>query len=243
MSVNFFNSSGTDLDSLFYTNNGNAGAIGFKTASGQDLGNRYTNASNLGYAIGYKNSAGTDIGFLRGKAVPPTISSHWANIVRTYINRNTHTDNTSGGDNDNYTDTDHQREVSVYLTCGLNGGGNGSSVHQVDICALAGSRTINCLLCVWDNRDLTQGNSGTWSGYTNRVSDTITANSEGGHIRVTSNNCNLQPRRNFSVHVRGSWTDRAQGQNTNVPLGIRIFQHFYSNYGDAGWVSNDIWFG
>ena len=56
MSVNYFNSAGTDLDNLFYTNNGNAGAVGFIEASGQDLGNRYTNASTLGYAVGLVNN-------------------------------------------------------------------------------------------------------------------------------------------------------------------------------------------
>lgn len=70
MSVNYYNSAGTDLDNLFYVNNGNAGAIGFVEASGQDLGNRYTNASTLGYSVGYVNGSGTDLGYLRGNLVP-----------------------------------------------------------------------------------------------------------------------------------------------------------------------------
>jgi len=74
MTCNYKNSAGTDLDSLFYTNNGNAGAIGFTVSNGQDLGNRYTNASKLNQTIGYKNSAGTDIGYLRGNIAAPTIS-------------------------------------------------------------------------------------------------------------------------------------------------------------------------
>lgn len=72
MASGFLDSAGTDLDSLFYTDNGNAGAIGFLTSGGQDLGNRYSAAATLGYNVGYKNSAGTDIGYLRGNLVAPT---------------------------------------------------------------------------------------------------------------------------------------------------------------------------
>lgn len=72
MASGFLDSAGTDLDSVFYTDNGNAGAIGFVTSGGQDLGNRYTKAATLGYNVGYKNSAGTDIGYLRGNLIAPT---------------------------------------------------------------------------------------------------------------------------------------------------------------------------
>ena len=68
MTVGFCNAAGTDLDSLFYTDNSNAGAVGFLEPAGQDLGNRYTTASTLGYAVGLVNSAGTDLGYLRGSA-------------------------------------------------------------------------------------------------------------------------------------------------------------------------------
>ena len=56
MTCGFLNSAGTDLDSLFYTNNGNAGAIGFQCSNGQDLGNRFTNVNTLGYAVGSKSN-------------------------------------------------------------------------------------------------------------------------------------------------------------------------------------------
>lgn len=69
MASNYRNSAGTDLDNLFYVNNSNLGAIGFKTSDGVDLGNRYANGEVLSYNVGYKNSAGTDIGYLRGKLV------------------------------------------------------------------------------------------------------------------------------------------------------------------------------
>lgn len=244
MSVNFFNSAGTDLDNLFYVNNPNAGGIGFINASGQDLGNRYTNASTLGYAVGFRNSAGTDLGYLRGNGVPAAITGHGASIVTTYGNINSKTDNTSGGDNDYYIDTYHRRNVGVYLNCWLTGAGNGTTVHQVDICALAGSHALdNIRLAVWDNQALGSGNWDIWKNYTNYTHGAVSANSEGTHIRVTSNNCNLRPGRKFTIHLTGSWTDKARGQNTNVPLGVRIFQHFYNNFGDPGWVSKDIWFG
>lgn len=75
MTVNFKNSAGTDLDSLFYTDNSNGGVIGFLTSGGVDLGNKYTNKSTLGYNVGYKNSAGTDLGYLRGNATPPALNT------------------------------------------------------------------------------------------------------------------------------------------------------------------------
>lgn len=70
MASSFLNSAGTDLDSLFYVSNSNAGALGFLVSGGQDLGNRYISGS-LGYNVGYKNSAGTDLGYLRGNLVAP----------------------------------------------------------------------------------------------------------------------------------------------------------------------------
>ena len=75
MTCGYQNSAGTDLDNLFYINNGNAGALGFLVSNGQDLGNRYSNLSTLGYSVGYKNSAGTDLGYLRGSiSSPATVS-------------------------------------------------------------------------------------------------------------------------------------------------------------------------
>lgn len=74
MASNYRTSAGTDLDSVFYINNSNAGAIGFKVAEGQDLGNRYVSGS-LGYNVGLKNSAGTDLGYLRGGMIAPTGSA------------------------------------------------------------------------------------------------------------------------------------------------------------------------
>lgn len=75
MTVNYYNSAGTDLDSLFLVTNGNDGGVGFFNASGQDLGNRYAGGSSLGYGVGLLNSAGTDLGYLRGKGTAPSISA------------------------------------------------------------------------------------------------------------------------------------------------------------------------
>lgn len=86
MTANYRNSEGTDLDNLFYVNNSNAGAIGFKVSGGQDLGNRYASGS-LGYAVGYKNSAGTDLGYLRGSVVAPTANVN-ISFSGSYVDRN-----------------------------------------------------------------------------------------------------------------------------------------------------------
>ena len=75
MACGYLNSAGTDLDSLFFVDNSNAGAIGFTTSVSQDLGNRFNAQVTLGTNIGYKNSAGTDIGYLRGKLVAPAGSA------------------------------------------------------------------------------------------------------------------------------------------------------------------------
>ena len=71
MASGYKNSAGTDLDSIFYTSNGNAGALGFLNSSSKDLGNLYTSKNTYGTTVGYKNSAGTDIGNLRGVLVAP----------------------------------------------------------------------------------------------------------------------------------------------------------------------------
>lgn len=75
MASNYKNSAGTDLDDLFYVQNGNHGAVGFLISDGTDLGNRYTGETVLGNSVGYLNSAGTDLGYLRGSNVAPTIGS------------------------------------------------------------------------------------------------------------------------------------------------------------------------
>jgi hypothetical protein len=88
MASGFKNSAGTDLDSLFLTNNSNAGAIGFKVSGGQDLGNRYSNATpKLGQTTGYKNSAGTDLGNLRSNKKPTSSGSVTVKVTKDYIER------------------------------------------------------------------------------------------------------------------------------------------------------------
>jgi hypothetical protein len=87
MTCNYRNSAGTDLDSLFYVENANPGALGFKTSDGTDLGNRFTSGATLGYSVGYQNSAGTDIGYLRGNVFVPTLSN--VKLTNTYATKTT----------------------------------------------------------------------------------------------------------------------------------------------------------
>ncbi len=54
MTCGYQNSAGTDLDSLFYISNGNAGPVGFQSSNGQDLGNRYSNLVLLGIPLAIK---------------------------------------------------------------------------------------------------------------------------------------------------------------------------------------------
>lgn len=88
MASNYKNSAGTDLDNLFYIDNGNSGALGFRIPDGTDLGNRYTSMSTLGYSLGFLNSAGTDIGYLRGKLLPPASASNSVSLTRPRYDRN-----------------------------------------------------------------------------------------------------------------------------------------------------------
>lgn len=123
MTCGYQNSAGTDLDNLFYINNGNAGALGFQVSNGQDLGNRYTNGSTLGYSVGYQNSAGTDLGYLRGNLTKPTVSSN--SLKNTVSKTYTYTDclsciydeDTPKGGSGCHSSC---RSVSGYLTLTLN---------------------------------------------------------------------------------------------------------------------------
>lgn len=239
MSVNYFNSAGTDLDNLFYTNNGNAGAVGFIEASGQDLGNRYTNASTLGYAVGLVNSAGTDLGYLRGSAVPPGVNYYWATSGQVYVNDLYYIDNLTQDDNQNYIDTDHIRRVSAYINAGINGRGTGDLTYQLCVAAISGAKALTVSFALWDND--TAKHEDFKSPTAIASSFTLNANSESTWLTSFTGSCNTTPSRNFSIQMYGSYSDRVQ-ESTSVPLGIRIYQRIYSSIGDSGWVHTDIWF-
>ena len=239
MSVNFFNSAGTDLDNLFYTNNGNAGAVGFLEPAGQDLGNRYTTASTLGYAVGLVNSAGTDLGYLRGSAVPPGVNSYWANIGQLYVNNNYRVDNLTQDDSQNYIDTRHFRRLSAYINAGITGRGTGGLTYQLCAAAISGAKALTVSFALWDNdmakHEDFKSPTVIASGFT------LNANSESTWLTSFTGGCDTTPSRNFSIQMYGFYSDRVQ-ESTSVPLGIRIYQRIYSSIGDSGWVHTDIWF-
>lgn len=239
MTSGYFNSAGTDLDNLFYTNNGNAGAVGFVEASGQDLGNRYTTASTLGYAVGLVNSAGTDLGYLRGSAVPPGVNSYWANIGQLYVNNNYRIDNLTQDDNQNYIDTNHFRRVSAYINAGITGRGTGDLTYQLCAAAISGAKALTVSFALWDNDTAKHENfkspTAIYSSFT------LNANSESTWLTSFTGSCNTTPSRSFSIQMTGSYSDSVR-ESTSVPLGIRIYQRIYSSVGDSGWVHTDIWF-
>lgn len=239
MSVNYFNSAGTDLDNLFYTNNGNAGDVGFIEASGQDLGNRYTNASTLGYNVGFVNSAGTDLGYLRGSAVPPGVNSYWANIGKLYVNKNSHYD--AFDEDDGYINTTHSRDVSAYINAGITGGrGTGGDLtYQLCAAAISGAKALTVSFALWDN-DTAKHEDFIRPTVIAR-GFTLNANSESTWLTSFTGSCNTTPSRNFSIQMTGSYSDRVR-ESTSVPLGIRVYQRIYSSIGDSGWVHTDIWF-
>lgn len=240
MTVGFCNAAGTDLDSLFYTDNSNAGAVGFLEPAGQDLGNRYTTASTLGYAVGLVNSAGTDLGYLRGGAVPPGINSYWANIGQLYVNVNYYNNNLTR-DNQYYLNTDHVREVSAYINAGINGRGAGDLTYQLCAAAISGAKALTVSLALWDNDTAKHENFKIPSPTAMAKRETLNANSESTWLTSVTGSCNTTPSRNFSIQMYSFYTDQVQ-ETTSFPLGIRIYQRIYSSIGDSGWVHTDIWF-
>lgn len=239
MTVGFCNAAGTDLDSLFYTDNSNAGAVGFLEPAGQDLGNRYTTASTLGYAVGLVNSAGTDLGYLRGSGVPPGVNSYWANIGQLYVNYNSHYENFSEDDDEEYIDTEHHREVSAYIKAGITGRGTGGLTYQLCAAAISGAKALTVSFALWDN-DTAKHEDFIRPTVIAR-GFTLNANSESTWLTSFTGSCNTTPSRNFSIQMTGSYSDRVR-ESTSVPLGIRIYQRIYSSVGDSGWVHTDIWF-
>lgn len=240
MTVGFCNAAGTDLDSLFYTDNSNAGAVGFLEPAGQDLGNRYTTASTLGYAVGLVDSAGTDLGYLRGSAVPPGVNSYWANIGRLYVNVNYHINNNTDDSNQYYLNTDHVRKVSAYINAGITGRGTGDLTYQLCAAAISGAKALTVSFALWDND--TAKHEDFKSPTVIASGFTLNANSESTWLTSVTGSCNTTPSRNFSIRMYGYYTDHEKSENTSVPLGIRIYQRIYSSIGDSGWVHTDIWF-
>lgn len=239
MTVGFCNAAGTDLDSLFYTDNSNAGAVGFLEPAGQDLGNRYTTASTLGYAVGLVNSAGTDLGYLRGSAVPPGVNSYWANVGQLYVNNNYHIDYLTQDTNQNYSYTDHFRRVSAYINAGITGRGTGDLTYQLCAAAISGAKALTVSFALWDND--TAKHEDFKSPTVIASGFTLNANSESTWLTSVTGSCNTTPSRNFSIQMYGFYSDRVR-ESTSVPLGIRIYQRIYSSIGDSGWVHTDIWF-
>lgn len=238
MTVGFCNAAGTDLDSLFYTDNSNAGAVGFLEPAGRDLGNRYTTASTLGYAVGLVNSAGTDLGYLRGSAVPPGINSYWANIGQLYVNNNYHIDKLTQDDNQNYIYTNHFRRVSAYINAGITGRGTGGLTYQLCAAAISGAKALTVTFALWDN--VMAKHEDFKSPTAIASSFTLNANSESTWLTSVVVGCDTTPSRNFSIQMTGSYSDSVR-ESTSVPLGIRIYQRIYSSIGDSGWVHTDIW--
>jgi hypothetical protein len=239
MSVNFFNSAGTDLDNLFYTNNGNAGAVGFIEASGQDLGNRYTTVSTLGYAVGLVNSAGTDLGYLRGNYAAASMQDRYDNLT-TYYN----------GEIDN--GSWYIREAYGFFNVGCTAYGTGCS-WALAIQALNGNTgrysmgTIEYL----DNStaDLRSTSSrtqtGAWlrSSYSThgatRLGEKLPPNSATNSLTIYSGVCDAHPSRVFAIELSAQYDD---AHVPGVSAGLRVLQRVWNDAADTGWQARDFWF-
>lgn len=230
MTCGFLNSAGTDLDSLFYANNGNAGAIGFQCSNGQDLGNRFTNANTLGYAVGYQNSAGTDIGYLRGAGSPPVFTAYNATLNNLY-NLKTSCSHIIFSHKQRYI------RGYLYVTGSCSGFGNNAPTWQVCIChyhteqndvhnyrlAVQADSTANiqpssCLLDLHDSPlSLATNTESPWQ---------TVKNDAGGASRAMNVAFGL-----YSINSKGDYS---------IGDCIRVYQRFYNSIGSTPWVQNSF---
>lgn len=240
MSVNYFNSAGTDLDNLFYTNNGNAGAVGFIEASGQDLGNRYTNASTLGYNVGFVNSAGTDLGYLRGNYAAASMQDRFDNLT-TYYNKEI------------YIDTYYRRYAYGFLNVGCTAYGTGCSwalaiqvlngdtgkSTQGDIGYLDSSTAD-----LRDTRSRTQtGFWGPWNkfGEMTKLGGMLPPNSATNSLTIYSGVCDAHPSRVFAISLSATYGG-GDDDTAGVSVGLRVLQRVWNDAADTGWQARDFWF-
>lgn len=242
MSVNYFNSAGTDLDNLFYTNNGNAGAVGFIEASGQDLGNRYTNASTLGYNVGFVNSAGTDLGYLRGNYAAASMQDRYDNLT-TYYNEETKTQ-----DDDPW----YRREAYGFLNVGCTAYGTGCS-WALAIQALNGNtgRSSQGDIGYLDSStaNLKNTNSRTQTGFwapwnkeggATKLGGMLSPNSATNSLTIYSGVCDAHPGRVFAIALYARYGDDVH--TAGVSVGLRVLQRVWNDAADTGWQARDFWF-
>lgn len=239
MSVNYFNSAGTDLDNLFYTNNGNAGAVGFIEASGQDLGNRYTNASTLGFNVGFVNSAGTDLGYLRGNYVAASMQDRYDNLT-TYSSEEI------------YLSKYHRRYAYGFLNVGCTAYGTGCS-WALAIQALNGNtgRSSQGFIGYLDNSTENLKNTerftqtGFWGpqstyGTATKLGGMLSPNSATNSLTIYSGVCDAHPSRVFAIKLFARY---GEGDYTaGVSVGLRVLQRVWNDAADTGWQARDFWF-
>ena len=244
MSVNYFNSAGTDLDNLFYTNNGNAGAVGFIEASGQDLGNRYTSASTLGYAVGLVNSAGTDLGYLRGNYAAASMQDRYDNLT-TYYNEEI-------GTRDGIA-TWYRREAYGFLNVGCTAYGTGCS-WALAIQVLNGNTgersqgVIGYLDNSTENLKNTESRTqtGFWSssneyGGATKLGGMLPPNSATNSLTIYSGVCDAHPSRVFAIALSASY-GFGYYYTAGVSVGLRVLQRVWNDAADTGWQARDFWF-
>ena len=244
MSVNYFNSAGTDLDNLFYTNNGNAGAVGFIEASGQDLGNRYTNASTLGYNVGFVNSAGTDLGYLRGNYVAASMQDRYDNLT-TYYNQEIGASDDIG--------THYRRDAYGFLNVGCTAYGTGCS-WALAIQALNGNtgESTQGVIGYLDSStaNLKNTNSRTQTGFwapwnkfgtATKLGGMLPPNSATNSLTIYSGVCDAHPSRVFAIELSAGYGSDAY-YTAGVSVGLRVLQRVWNDAADTGWQARDFWF-
>ena len=243
MTSGYFNSAGTDLDNLFYTNNGNAGAVGFVEASGQDLGNRYTTASTLGYAVGLVNSAGTDLGYLRGNYAAASMQDRYDNLT-TYYNEEIGIASGTG--------TWYRRNAYGFLNVGCTAYGTGCS-WALAIQALNGNtgKSTRGGIGYLDNStaDLRNTSSRTQTGFwspldkeggATKLGGSLSPNSATNSLTIYSGVCDAHPSRVFAIALSASYT--SYDYVAGVSVGVRVLQRVWNDAADTGWQARDFWF-
>lgn len=232
MTCGFQNSAGTDLDNLFYTDNGNAGAVGFQISTGQDLGNRYTNANTLGYAVGFQNSAGTDLGYLRGNAGTPVFSAYNATMNSLYNSGKTSCSHGSG--EGSYSHPQRYMRGYLYVTGSCTGFGSLAPTWQVCICHYHTETGYNHMYRFAAYADSTTNfNPGSCL---NSNPARLNPNVESPWITVKNDASGASRSMNVSF---GLYSNDGNGGNSYGEC-VRVYQRFYNSIGSTPWVSNSF---
>lgn len=247
MASGYLTNSGADLDTLFYSSNTNAGALGYIDPMGRDLGNVYPSGS-LGYKVGYANREGTDIGYLRSSVQAPTLASRSVKITRKYNSHNVSCSyTTSCCDTDGYNCYDCERSRSPgrlaygYITVTGTAANFGSLDHPL---------YWDVYIKYWHNE---AGYSHVWGWLFNVGSTDNPGRSGRCSFRTYTTDVNKESEQQYlvfdgsagaanrSVNIGYLWEGQDhKGGNAHGTNYLRVYQRFRNFVGASPWAYTDV---